>query len=81
MCVNIHFFEETDIFKGHTENITKIENPKEIVEQFKHSVMLVKEAGFDRIELLSQGYDIHPSCLPPMLKNHSGYLLHNFLCL
>ncbi|KAL4904128.1 hypothetical protein BDW74DRAFT_168566 [Aspergillus multicolor] len=50
--------------KGHTENITEIEDPKKIVEQFRHSVILAKEAGFDGIELLSQG----------------GYLLHNFLC-
>jgi 2,4-dienoyl-CoA reductase-like NADH-dependent reductase (Old Yellow Enzyme family) len=35
-----------------------------IVQQYKTAVELAKEAGFDGIELLSQG----------------GYLLHNFLC-
>jgi 2,4-dienoyl-CoA reductase-like NADH-dependent reductase (Old Yellow Enzyme family) len=50
--------------KGHTSNITEIRDPKDLVDQFKHSVVLAKQAGFDGIELLSQG----------------GYLLHNFLC-
>ncbi|KAL5002992.1 hypothetical protein BDV10DRAFT_181208 [Aspergillus recurvatus] len=50
--------------KGHTGNITEIENPRTIVEQYRQLVILAKEAGFDGIELLSQG----------------GYLLHNFLC-
>ncbi|KAK5400808.1 hypothetical protein LTR06_011229 [Exophiala xenobiotica] len=49
---------------GHTKNIMEIKNPKEIVEQFRTSVKLAKQASFDGIELLSQG----------------GYLLHNFLC-
>ncbi|CAG8051265.1 unnamed protein product [Penicillium olsonii] len=49
---------------GYTENITEIKDPKAIIEQFRQSVVLAKEAGFDGIELLSQG----------------GYLLHNFLC-
>jgi 2,4-dienoyl-CoA reductase-like NADH-dependent reductase (Old Yellow Enzyme family) len=40
---------------GHTRNLTEIEDPKGIVEQFRHSVVLAKEAGFDGIELLSQG--------------------------
>ncbi|KAK1146952.1 hypothetical protein N8T08_002279 [Aspergillus melleus] len=50
--------------KGYTDNITQIEDPKVIIEQYKNAVALAKEAGFDGIELLSQG----------------GYLLHNFLC-
>ncbi|KAJ5578458.1 Aldolase-type TIM barrel [Penicillium hispanicum] len=41
---------------GHTENITEIEDPKVIVEQFRASVKLAKETGFDGIELLSQGH-------------------------
>lgn len=41
--------------KGHTENITEIENVKDIVEQYRTSCVLAKEAGFDGIELLSQG--------------------------
>ncbi|PYI03523.1 flavo protein NADH-dependent oxidoreductase [Aspergillus sclerotiicarbonarius CBS 121057] len=49
---------------GHTHNLTEIDDPKAIVEQFRRSVTLAKRAGFDGIELLSQG----------------GYLLHNFLC-
>ncbi|KAL2826133.1 hypothetical protein BDW59DRAFT_161259 [Aspergillus cavernicola] len=48
---------------GHTQNIIEIDNPKIIVEQFRKSVALAKDAGFDGVELLSQG----------------GYLLHNFL--
>ena len=40
---------------GHTHNLTEIEYPKVIVEQFRHSVTLAKQAGFDGIELLSQG--------------------------
>ncbi|KAL5335198.1 hypothetical protein BJX70DRAFT_330905 [Aspergillus crustosus] len=48
---------------GHSAEITEIEDPRVIVEQYRHSVSLAKEAGFDGIELLSQG----------------GYLLHNFL--
>ncbi|XRM43763.1 hypothetical protein ABZX51_006921 [Aspergillus tubingensis] len=49
---------------GHTDNITEIDDPRVIVEQYRHSVSLAKSAGFDGIELLAQG----------------GYLLHNFLC-
>lgn len=40
---------------GHTRNLTEIEDPKHLVEQFRQSVVLAKEAGFDGIELLSQG--------------------------
>ncbi|RDW84087.1 Aldolase-type TIM barrel [Aspergillus mulundensis] len=49
---------------GHTENITEIQDPQALVEQYRRSVALAKKAGFDGVELLSQG----------------GYLLHNFLC-
>ncbi|KAH7127794.1 hypothetical protein B0J13DRAFT_483231 [Dactylonectria estremocensis] len=48
---------------GHTAAITEIQRPQDIVDQYRTSVSLAKEAGFDGIELLSQG----------------GYLLHNFL--
>jgi NADH:flavin oxidoreductases, Old Yellow Enzyme family len=41
--------------KGHTENITEIENVKDIVEQYRTSCVLAMDAGFDGIELLSQG--------------------------
>ena len=40
---------------GHTHNIVEIDNPKAFVGQYRHSVTLAKEAGFDGIELLSQG--------------------------
>ncbi|RAL12651.1 FMN-linked oxidoreductase [Aspergillus homomorphus CBS 101889] len=50
------------VSQGHTDNITEIEDPHEIVEQLRRSVILAKEAGFDEVRLLSQG----------------GYLLHNF---
>ncbi|GAA89040.1 flavoprotein NADH-dependent oxidoreductase [Aspergillus luchuensis IFO 4308] len=49
---------------GHTDNITEIDDPRVIVEQYRHSVSLTKSARFDGIELPAQG----------------GYLLHNFLC-
>ncbi|KAL3454994.1 hypothetical protein BJX64DRAFT_94578 [Aspergillus heterothallicus] len=48
---------------GHSRNITEIDDPKMIAEQYRRSVSLAKKAGFDGVELLSQG----------------GYLLHNFL--
>ncbi|PSN59476.1 FMN-linked oxidoreductase [Corynespora cassiicola Philippines] len=48
---------------GHTANITEIQNPREILEQYRHSVSLAKEAGFDGVEILAQG----------------GFLPHNFL--
>lgn len=41
--------------QGHSVNLTEIQNPQEIVEQFRTSVQLAKKAGFDGIELLSQG--------------------------
>ena len=41
--------------QGHTENVVEILDPKEIVEQFRNAVRLAKDAGFDGIELLSQG--------------------------
>ncbi|KAL4863516.1 hypothetical protein BDV12DRAFT_189608 [Aspergillus spectabilis] len=40
---------------GHAQEIAQIDDPKVIVEQFRKSVSLAKEAGFDGIELLSQG--------------------------
>ncbi|KAJ5588483.1 hypothetical protein N7537_011161 [Penicillium hordei] len=57
-------FRVLDGTPGHTENITEIENVKDIVEQYRTSCVLAMDAGFDGIELLSQG---------------SGYLLHNSL--
>ncbi|GKZ21727.1 hypothetical protein AbraIFM66951_003797 [Aspergillus brasiliensis] len=49
---------------GHTENFVEIEDHGMILEQYRHSVKLAKEAGFDGVELLAQG----------------GYLLHSYLC-
>ena len=43
------------LIQGYTDNITQIEDPKVIIEQYKNAVALAKEAGFDGIELLSQG--------------------------
>lgn len=40
---------------GHTHNITEIDEPETIIEQYRHSVTLAKTAGFDGIELLAQG--------------------------
>ncbi|KAH7126000.1 hypothetical protein EDB81DRAFT_951410 [Dactylonectria macrodidyma] len=56
-------FRHLEGIPGHTTNITEIKKPQEIIEQYRRSVTLAKKAGFDGIELLSQG----------------GYLLHNFL--
>lgn len=43
--------------QGHTENITVIEDTSatKIIEQYRRSVQLAKEAGFDGVELLAQG--------------------------
>ncbi|GLA30949.1 hypothetical protein AnigIFM63326_009384 [Aspergillus niger] len=41
---------------GHTHNITEIDEPETIIEQYRHSVTLAKTAGFDGIELLAQGH-------------------------
>ncbi|KAH8901377.1 FMN-linked oxidoreductase [Thozetella sp. PMI_491] len=48
---------------GHTDKVTSIENPRDVVEQYRHSVRLAKKAGFDGVELLALG----------------GYLPHQFL--
>ncbi|KAJ5319910.1 hypothetical protein N7508_000193 [Penicillium antarcticum] len=48
-------FRALDGHPGYTENIAQIENPEVIVEQYRHSVQLAKEADFDGIKLLSQG--------------------------
>ena len=39
----------------HTQNITELKDPSLVIEQFRHSVALAKEAGFDGVELLAQG--------------------------
>ncbi|KAH6633048.1 hypothetical protein C7974DRAFT_412076 [Boeremia exigua] len=51
---------------GHTANLTPMTNEhiKEVVEQYRYSCELAKEAGFDGVEIIAQG----------------GYLIHNFLC-
>lgn len=64
VCARTFICSETlTLLKGHTENITEIDDPKEIVKQFQHSVTLAKEAGFDGIELLSQGYELPSATL------------------
>ncbi|EHA25642.1 hypothetical protein ASPNIDRAFT_125262 [Aspergillus niger ATCC 1015] len=52
---------------GHTHNITEIDEPETIIEQYRHSVTLAKTAGFDGIELLAQGSQERPQGkqLPP----------------
>lgn len=51
---------------GHTANITPMTSMHigEVIEQYRNSCALAKEAGFDGIEIIAQG----------------GYLIHNFLC-
>ncbi|KAI5299086.1 hypothetical protein KEM56_003536 [Ascosphaera pollenicola] len=41
---------------GHTANVTQLKDPGLVVEQFRHSVALAKDAGFDGVELLAQGH-------------------------
>lgn len=41
--------------QGHTSNITEIKDPNEIIDQYKTSVRLAKDAGFDGVEILAQG--------------------------
>ncbi|WQF84270.1 Putative NADH:flavin oxidoreductase/NADH oxidase, aldolase-type TIM barrel, oxidoreductase Oye [Colletotrichum destructivum] len=40
---------------GHTDNITEIENPSDVIETYRHSAKLAKRSGFDGVELLAQG--------------------------
>ncbi|OJJ55009.1 hypothetical protein ASPSYDRAFT_93033 [Aspergillus sydowii CBS 593.65] len=40
---------------GHTDNVTAIEDPAEVVETYRHSLLLARKAGFDGAELLAQG--------------------------
>ncbi|RDW63059.1 uncharacterized protein DSM5745_10170 [Aspergillus mulundensis] len=40
---------------GHTNNIQAIKDPRDVIETYRHSVMLAKKAGFDGVELLAQG--------------------------
>lgn len=55
-----------DGMPGHTANITPMASKhiEEVVEQYRHSCELAKEAGFDGVEIIAQG----------------GYLIHSFLC-
>ncbi|RAH44903.1 FMN-linked oxidoreductase [Aspergillus brunneoviolaceus CBS 621.78] len=48
---------------GHTDNVEEIKNPRDVIDTYRHSVLLAKNAGFDGVELLAQG----------------GYLPHQFL--
>lgn len=41
--------------QGHTYKIVAIEDPREVVEIYRHSCQLAKRAGFDGVELLAQG--------------------------
>ena len=47
-------FRGLDGSPGHTTNITEIEDPMNIVEQYRNSARLAKLAKFDSLELLSQ---------------------------
>ncbi|OJK01637.1 hypothetical protein ASPACDRAFT_1855006 [Aspergillus aculeatus ATCC 16872] len=49
--------------QGHTDNVEEIKNPRDVIDTYRHSVLLAKHAGFDGVELLAQG----------------GYLCHQFL--
>lgn len=42
--------------QGHTDNIKAIENPRDVIEIYRRSVTLARDAGFDGVELLAQGY-------------------------
>ncbi|KEF59305.1 uncharacterized protein A1O9_04149 [Exophiala aquamarina CBS 119918] len=42
-------------FPGHTDNVTAIEDPRDLIETYRRSISLAKTAGFDGIELLCQG--------------------------
>lgn len=46
----------TQSCQGHTENITEIQDPRELVDLYQRSVALAKKAGFDGVELLAQGF-------------------------
>lgn len=35
--------------------ITEIDDPRDVVQTYRHSAILTKKAGFDGIELLAQG--------------------------
>lgn len=51
---------------GHLENtddLTEIKDPKTVVEQFRNTAVLSKEAGFDGVEVIALG----------------GYLVHSFM--
>ncbi|KAH8705670.1 hypothetical protein BGW36DRAFT_286281 [Talaromyces proteolyticus] len=40
---------------GHTANVHAIEDPKTVIETYRHACILAKKAGFDGVELLAQG--------------------------
>ncbi|KAK1621744.1 hypothetical protein BDP81DRAFT_400907 [Colletotrichum phormii] len=40
---------------GHTHNVVAIEDPKDVIETYRNSCRLAKQAGFDGVELLAQG--------------------------
>jgi hypothetical protein len=42
-------------YQGHTDNVEAIQDPRTIVETYRHSLLLAKRAGFDGTELLAQG--------------------------
>lgn len=60
-----------------------IEDPREVIETYSHSIELAKKAGFDGVEFLAQGYlffgygTVTDSEL--ILSLSSGYLPHQFL--
>ncbi|EQB51690.1 NADH:flavin oxidoreductase/NADH oxidase [Colletotrichum gloeosporioides Cg-14] len=48
---------------GHTHNVVAIDNPKDVIDTYRRSFELARQANFDGVELLAQG----------------GYLPHQFL--
>lgn len=43
------------VYQGHTDNVEAIQDPRTVVETYRHSLLLAKKAGFDGTELLAQG--------------------------
>jgi 2,4-dienoyl-CoA reductase-like NADH-dependent reductase (Old Yellow Enzyme family) len=46
----------TTSLQDHTVNITEVTNFREIIDQYRNAVHLAKQAGFDGVEILAQGY-------------------------
>lgn len=44
--------------QGHTHNVVAIDNPKDVIDTYRRSFELARQANFDGVELLAQGYVI-----------------------